>query len=80
MIDLKTGDDGVAELVLGRDPCNEIGTEMVSLLEAVLETLDVDRVHTLIIRSAVRGGFSAGGQLRILNFRGGRSRSRFSLL
>lgn len=67
MIDLHTGDDGVAELVLGREPCNEIGTEMVSLLEAVLQTLDTSRVHTLILRSAVRGGFSAGADLRELH-------------
>ncbi|MEZ4452346.1 MAG: enoyl-CoA hydratase/isomerase family protein [Nannocystaceae bacterium] len=67
MIDLKIDDSGVAELVLGREPCNEIGTAMVEALEGVLRDLDVDRVHTLILRSSVRGGFSAGADLRELH-------------
>ncbi|MEZ4381646.1 MAG: enoyl-CoA hydratase/isomerase family protein [Nannocystaceae bacterium] len=60
-------DSGVGELVLQREPCNEIGTAMTGALEAWLDALDTDRVHTVIIRSSVRGGFCAGADLRELH-------------
>lgn len=61
-----THDDGVCELVLAREPCNEIGTAMLDDLERFLAELDVERTAALIIRSEVRGGFSAGADLREL--------------
>ncbi|MCB9701604.1 MAG: enoyl-CoA hydratase/isomerase family protein [Myxococcales bacterium] len=65
MIDFSES-DGVGELVLRAEPCNEIGTAMVAALEGFLDGLDVDRIHTLILRSSVRGGFCAGADLREL--------------
>lgn len=62
--------DGVGELVLQREPCNEIGSAMTGALEAWLDELDAlpeDALHTVIIRSAVRGGFCAGADLRELH-------------
>ncbi len=59
-------DDGVCELVLACEPCNEIGTTMLADLERFLAELEVDRIAAVIIRSDVRGGFSAGADLREL--------------
>jgi len=59
--------DGVGELVLRREPCNEIGSALTTALEGWLDALDTDAVHTVIIRSAVRGGFCAGADLRELH-------------
>lgn len=61
-----TSEDGVALLALGREPCNEIGTEMLAELERFLDQLDVDRTAAVILHSTVRGGFSAGANLREL--------------
>jgi enoyl-CoA hydratase/carnithine racemase len=61
-----THDDGVVELALGREPCNEIGTEMLVELERFLDELDVERTAAVVIHSTVRGGFSAGADLREL--------------
>ncbi len=61
-----THDDGVVELALGREPCNEIGTEMLAELERFLDALDVERTAAVIVHSTVRGGFSAGADLREL--------------
>jgi len=58
---------GVCELVLDQAPCNEIGTAMVEALERFLDGLDLDALHTLILRSGARGGFSAGADLRELH-------------
>ncbi len=58
---------GVCELVLQREPCNEIGEELTSALESWLDNLDCDRLHTVILRSSVRGGFCAGADLRELH-------------
>lgn len=57
--------DGVYELALGAPPCNEIGTAMLTELEAFLGSLDPE-AHTLILHSTQRGGFSAGADLREL--------------
>jgi enoyl-CoA hydratase/carnithine racemase len=58
--------DGVYELTLDRDPCNEIGTTMVAELERFLDAIDVESASALVIRSAVKGGFCAGADLREL--------------
>lgn len=57
--------EGVYELALGAPPCNEIGTAMLTELEAFLEHID-PTAHTLIVHSTMRGGFSAGADLREL--------------
>jgi enoyl-CoA hydratase/carnithine racemase len=58
--------EGVYELRLGQAPCNEIGTTMLSALERFLDQVDTESAHALVIRSTVRGGFSAGADLREL--------------
>ncbi len=57
--------EGVYELALGAPPCNEIGTAMLTELEAFLSHID-PAAHTLIVHSTMRGGFSAGADLREL--------------
>lgn len=58
--------EGVYELRLGQEPCNEIGTTMLAALERFLAEVDTESAHALVIRSTVRGGFSAGADLREL--------------
>ena len=58
--------EGVYELRLGQSPCNEIGTAMLAALERFLDQVDTESAHALVIRSTVRGGFSAGADLREL--------------
>ncbi|MBK6920286.1 MAG: enoyl-CoA hydratase/isomerase family protein [Deltaproteobacteria bacterium] len=58
--------DGIVELALGREPCNEIGTGMLDDLERFLAELDVEHTAALVMHSTVRGGFSAGADLREL--------------
>lgn len=58
--------EGVYELRLGAEPCNEIGTTMLADLERFLDRVDTESAHAVIIRSTVRGGFSAGADLREL--------------
>lgn len=58
--------EGVYELRLGEEPCNEIGTTMLAALERFLAEVDTESAHALVIRSTVRGGFSAGADLREL--------------
>jgi enoyl-CoA hydratase/carnithine racemase len=58
--------EGVYELRLGQAPCNEIGTAMLGALERFLDQVDTESAHALVIRSTVRGGFSAGADLREL--------------
>ncbi|MFO0635558.1 MAG: enoyl-CoA hydratase/isomerase family protein [Nannocystaceae bacterium] len=62
-----SSDDGVVELALGREPCNEIGLPMLTALERFLAELDVENTAAVIIHSTVRGGFSAGADLRELH-------------
>lgn len=58
--------DGTYELELGREPCNEIGTTVLGELERFLDQVDTENASALIIHSTVRGGFSAGADLREL--------------
>lgn len=58
--------DGIYELELGREPCNEIGTTMLRELERFLEEVDTENASALIIHSSIKGGFSAGADLREL--------------
>jgi enoyl-CoA hydratase/carnithine racemase len=61
--------DGVIELALHREPLNEIGSFMLEELEkfvAVLDQLSRD-AHALILHSTLKGGFSAGADLRELH-------------
>lgn len=63
--------EGVLELELHREPCNEIGSAMLEELEkfvAALETL-TNQASALIIYSARKEGFSAGADLRELYHR-----------
>jgi len=61
-----TRNGAVVELALGREPCNEIGSEMLAELERFIAELDVDATAALVVHSTVRGGFSAGADLREL--------------
>ncbi len=58
--------DGTYELELGIEPCNEIGTTVLEELERFLDQVDTENASALIIHSTVRGGFSAGADLREL--------------
>jgi enoyl-CoA hydratase len=60
--------DGVIELALHRDPCNEIGSLTLAELEkfvSALERLQSD-AHALILYSTLKTGFCAGADLREL--------------
>ena len=60
--------DGVVELALHREPCNEIGSDTLIELEqfsAALDELERD-CHGLIIYSQQSAGFCAGADLREL--------------
>ena len=60
--------EGVVELALHREPCNEIGTSMLEELERFVESLEAvaGEAHALIIYSTLKSGFSAGADLREL--------------
>jgi enoyl-CoA hydratase len=60
--------DGSVELVLNREPCNEIGSVTLAELESfVSELKELEReAHVLIIHSERNCGFSAGADLREL--------------
>jgi enoyl-CoA hydratase len=60
--------DGVIELALHREPCNELGSASLVDLEkfaAALEGMQVE-AHALIIYSEMKPGFCAGADLREL--------------
>jgi len=60
--------DGVIELALHREPCNELGSASLEELEnfaAVLEDLQAE-AHALIVYSEMKPGFCAGADLREL--------------
>jgi len=60
--------DGVIELALHREPCNELGSTSLEELEsfaAILEDLQAE-AHALIIYSEMKPGFCAGADLREL--------------
>jgi enoyl-CoA hydratase len=60
--------DGVIELALHREPCNEIGSLTLEELEAFVTALKQieDGAHCLIIYSTLSCGFCAGADLREL--------------
>ncbi|MFH1016945.1 MAG: enoyl-CoA hydratase/isomerase family protein [Pseudomonadota bacterium] len=66
MIEL-TLSDRVYELALFREPCNEIGTEMLRALERALDEIDPKKGRALVIYSRQKNGFSAGADLRELH-------------
>ena len=60
--------DGVIELALHREPCNELGSASLEELEkfaAALEGMQAE-AHALIIHSELKPGFCAGADLREL--------------
>ncbi len=60
--------DGVVELALHREPCNEIGSQTLAELEQFVEALKAaeSEAHAVIIYSKLKQGFSAGADLREL--------------
>ena len=60
--------DGVIELALHRDPCNEIGSLTLAELEKFVSALErmQDDAHALILYSTLKSGFCAGADLREL--------------
>ena len=60
--------DGVVEVALHRDPCNEIGASTLAELEMLAAALEKpgDKAHALIIYSTLKSGFCAGADLREL--------------
>jgi enoyl-CoA hydratase/carnithine racemase len=60
--------EGVCELALHREPCNEIGSEMLEDLERFASALEVASEDNcaVIIYSKLTSGFSAGADLREL--------------
>ncbi|HEY7099581.1 MAG TPA: enoyl-CoA hydratase/isomerase family protein [Terriglobales bacterium] len=63
--------DGVIELALHREPCNEIGSLTLEELERFVAALErmADGAHALILHSKMKAGFSAGADLRELYHR-----------
>ena len=57
--------DGVIELALHRDPCNEIGSLSLEELEKFVAALDdlEQEAHALILYSELKSGFCAGADL-----------------
>jgi enoyl-CoA hydratase len=60
--------DGVVELALHREPCNEFGSVALDEADRFVDSLAklAPETHALIIFSSVRAGFSAGADLREL--------------
>src|SRR5579864_6097994 len=60
--------DGLIELSLHRNPCNEIGSQSLEELESLAESLQSLKqpAHALIIYSDLKCGFCAGADLREL--------------
>jgi len=60
--------NGVVELALHREPCNEIGSLTLSELENFVSALDGFKkdAHALIVFSEMKPGFCAGADLREL--------------
>ena len=63
--------NGVIELALHREPCNELGTQSLGEFEKFIAALpDLEQhAHTLIVYSQLNSGFSAGADLRETYFR-----------
>jgi len=60
--------DGVIELALHREPCNEIGSLTIEELERFVAALEglTHEAHAVVIHSMLKSGFSAGADLREL--------------
>ncbi len=60
--------DGVIELALRRDPCNEIGSVTLEDLERFATAIESaqDEAHAVILHSTLKCGFCAGADLREL--------------
>jgi enoyl-CoA hydratase len=60
--------DGVIEVALHREPCNEIGSLTLEELEKLAAALDglSHEAHVLILYSTLKSGFCAGADLREL--------------
>ncbi|HEY2342496.1 MAG TPA: enoyl-CoA hydratase/isomerase family protein, partial [Chthoniobacteraceae bacterium] len=60
--------DGAIELLLDREPCNEIGSSTLGELEQFVGEFESvsQKAHALIISSARKEGFCAGADLREL--------------
>jgi len=60
--------DGVVELALHREPCNELGLVALGEAEQLADSLEElsQEAHTLLIFSTLKPGFSAGADLREL--------------
>lgn len=64
--------EGCVEVSLHREVCNEIGSETLEDLEALVAALDEleKSAHAMIVSSAMKPGFCAGADLRELYSRG----------
>jgi enoyl-CoA hydratase/carnithine racemase len=60
--------DGVIELALHREPCNEIGSLALAEMERFVTALEGlrDQAHAVIVYSTLKCGFCAGADLREL--------------
>src|ERR1700720_288890 len=60
--------DGIIELALHREPCNELGSESLDEFEKFAAALKIMQAeaHALIIYSELKPGFCAGADLREL--------------
>lgn len=60
--------DGIVELALHREPCNEIGSQTLEELEKFVAALDVltAEAHAIVVHSLMKPGFCAGADLREL--------------
>jgi len=60
--------DGIVELALHREPCNELGSQSLAELEIFVSALeDLERgARALIVYSELKSGFCAGADLREL--------------
>src|SRR5579864_6088167 len=63
--------EGVIELALHREPCNELGTQSLGEFEKFIGALPglEEHAHALIIYSQLNCGFSAGADLRETYYR-----------
>lgn len=61
-------ENGIVELAMHREPCNEIGSLTLAELERFATELEIvgDDAHALIVHSSMRPGFCAGADLREL--------------
>lgn len=63
--------DGIVELALHREPCNELGSATLTEAEKFADSIDAlsRDAHALIIYSTLKSGFCAGADLRELYHR-----------